>query len=212
MASQSLEKGRVIYICVIVFIIIHFEIIMAWELKWFCMRLLFALDTLEGWSFPLGEAVFLLHCGNVCSPTRGSSTEPWKKEIYIYTGRCCIFMICNLYNLYDFVYVFAICMSIFVYIHIHIIYINIHLRTVYLLMILFFREGWCLGAQHLGVSNWCRSLGGNQHVLFRPFWDEVQSVSDSCVFSCCLDRLGEYPTWCEKNHHLASPLLQKPLL
>ena len=55
-------------------------------------------------------------------------------------------------------------------------------------------------------------LGGNQHVLFRPFWDEVQSVSDSCVLSCCLDRLGEYPTWCEKNHHLAPPLLQKPLL
>ena len=138
--------------------IIRFEIIMAWELKWFCMRLLFALDTLEGWSFPLGEAVFLLHCGNVCSPTRGSSTE-WRKEIYIYTRRCCIFVICNLYNLYDFGYVFCNMYAyICIYTHTHYIY-NIHLRTVYLLMILSFREGWCLGAQHLGVSNWCRWLG-----------------------------------------------------
>ena len=191
--------------------IIRFEIIMAWELKWFCMRLLFALDTLEGWSFPLGKQFFSCIVEMLCSPTRGSSTE-WRKEIYIYTRRCCIFVICNLYNLYDFGYVFCNMYAyICIYTHTHYIY-NIHLRTVYLLMILSFREGWCLGAQHLGVSNWCRWLGEINMVLFRPFWDEVQSVSDSCVFSCCLDRLGEYPTWCEKNHHLAPPLLQKPLL
>ncbi len=50
--------------------------------------------------------------------------------------------------------------------------------------------------------------------LKKIFLDDFQAFSNSCVLSCCFDRLGAYPTWWERksSHTRCTTLLQKPLL